>query len=296
MSAPSTDPGESYSGPRVLKPDPKLTPRQIVVNVMVCGAFVVFWLVWTGTWPLPRGEENSDQAAAEFLKQEFHGRALSPDAHDDSTGPVAAVFYIIQSGDAPDTTKAVQFATEQNLGYASPYVIERLESDSPPLRQAARQFLLKMAGRDLGPDPQPWQAWWRDPPRRLLGIVTVGHHSTQVGIPIAGGLLGVFLLMAGLRRRDTFFSTMGGSLLAVSWFLIISTAGIQLVGSVNTVTFGGTEILYYTDHGVVEGLSDARAGGFQLWLLLCLTFVAGPFVIMAGLFVVSGLWNSVSGK
>ncbi|QDV17293.1 hypothetical protein Pan153_19280 [Gimesia panareensis] len=292
MSAPSTDPGESYSGPRVLKSDPKLTPRQIVVNVLVCGAFVVFWLVWTGTWPLPRGEENSDQAS-EFLKQEFPDRALQPDAHEDSTGPVAALFYLIQSGDAPDATKAVQFATEQNLGYASPYVIERLESDSPSLRQAARQFLHKMAGQDLGPDPQPWQAWWRDPPRRLLGIVTVGHHLTQVGIPIVGGLLGVLLLSIGIKRQEPGLSTIGTLLLAVGWFLIFSTAGMLLVGSVNTVTFGGTEILYYTDHGVVEGLSDARAGGMPLFLMLCLLFVAAPLIVLVGVFVIYQWWKSL---
>lgn len=307
MSPTSNDSGElqtdgrqsnQQSGRRGLKDDqsgPRLTPRQTAVNVLLCGGVLLFWLVWTGSWPVPRGEEHSRDAAAVFLKQEFPDRALRPDAQEDSTGPVAVVFYIIQSGETQDAIKAVQFATEQNLGYASPYVIGRLETDSPPLQQAARNFLRKMAGKDLGSQPQPWQEWWSDPPRSLMGVVTVGHDSTQVGIPIASGLLGALLLMTGLRRKNAVYSTIGTSLSALSWFLIISTAGIQLVGGVNTVTFGGIEIDYYTDHGVVEGLSDAKAGGFLLWLLLCLTFVAGPFFMMAGLFVVYQ-WLPKGGK
>lgn len=267
------------------KPTTNLPAWQKPVIVLVCGAVFLFWCVWTGTWPIPRGKENREKAAV-FLKHEFPERELRPSAEERSTAPVAAVFHIIRSGSADDATKAIQFAAEQNFGYASPYVIERLESDDPQLRHATRRFLRKMAGKDYGPNAEAWRKWWSDPTRSLLGVVTAGHHSVQMGIPIASGLLGVFLLSVGPLRKKDGFSALGGGLLVLGWFLFIGTTGIQFVGSFDTFTFGGTEIVYHQDHGVVEGLKDAKVGGAGLWLLLCLIYVAVPFFVMIGVFVV----------
>ena len=188
----------------------KLPAWQTAPVALGCGAVLVFWFVWTGTWPIPRGKENHDKAAA-FLKREFPNGKLRPSAEENSTAPVAAVFYVIRSGSASQATKAIQFAAEQNFGYASPYVIERLESDDPQLRRAARNFLRKMAGKDYGPNATDWKDWWRDPPRSLFGVVTAGHYSVQMGIPIASGLLGVLLLSVGPLRRKPVFSILGSA-------------------------------------------------------------------------------------
>jgi hypothetical protein len=268
-----------------VKHGPNLTYRQKMVAVLSIGAVFLFWSVWTGTWPIPRGKENREKAV-EFLRHEFADHVIGPAAEKSSTAPLAAVFYIIQSGEEDDANKAIQFATEQSFGYASPYVIERLESDNTELRHAARQFLQKMSGKDYGSHTQPWKEWWNDPPRKLFGVMTVGHNTVQTGIPIASGFLGILLLIIGSMQRKEFFSVLGTGLFVMGWFLSFSMAGLRLVGSFDTFTFDGIEIVYHQDHGIVEGLKDAKVGGAGLWLLLCLTYVAVPFIVMAGVFVV----------
>ncbi len=55
------------------------------------------------------------------------------------------------------------------------------------------------------------------------------------------------------------------------------TLGLHLVGGFETCTWGETRIVYYSDHGIVLGLEDARTGGFGLWLLLVAAWLVGPF-------------------
>ena len=132
-----------------------------------------------------------------------------------------------------------------------------------------------------------------DPHRSLFGIVTAGHHSVQMAIPIVSGLLGVLLLSVVLKRRKDGLAVLGTGLLVLGWFLFIGTAGIQFVGSFDRCTFEGTEIVYHQDHGVVEGLKDAKVGGAGLWLLLCLIYVAVPLVVMIGVAVFHAWWWSL---
>lgn len=256
------------------KPEPKLTRRENVFVGLIVGGLFLLWLVWTGTWPIPRGQLNREQAA-EFLKREFPDRNLDPDPEDSVTAPVAALFHVIRHGEPEVAARAIAFAGEQDYGYASPYVIERLESDNPRLRSAARSYLRKMSGADLGPRAEAWKAWWRDPPRSLLGIATVGHNSFHIAIPVAALLAGVFLLTTNRRRRD-FVAILGAALLMAGWFILLGTLGMHLVGGFNTCVFGGAPITYWTNHGIVLGLEDARVGGFGLWLLLVAGYAVGP--------------------
>ncbi len=277
------------------KSAPKLSRRQNAVIGLSCGAVFLFWSVWTGTWPIPRGKENREKAA-KFLREQFPDRELQPTAENSSTAPVAAVFHIIRSGKAEEATKAIQFAAKQNFGYGSPYAIERLESDDPQLRTAARQFLRKMAGKDYGSNPRAWSDWWGDPPRSVLGIVTAGHYFVRMAIPIVSGVLGLLLLSIGSHRQNEGISALGSALAVLGWFLLIATTGLQFVGSFDTCTFGDDKIVYNSDHGVVEGLGDAKAGGAGLWLLLCLIYIAVPFVVIIGAFVVGGVFQKPTGN
>ncbi len=272
------------------KQETHLTGWQNAALVVVCGGLFGFWIFWTGTSPIPHGKEDREQAAA-FLKQHFPDRELRPDMEGSVTAPVAAVFHIIRHGNADEATKAIQFAAEQDFGYASPYVIERLENDDLELREAARDFLRKIAGTDYGPKTKAWSAWWNDPPRNLLGVATVGHDTVQLGLPIGSGLLGLLLFIVGTHFQKEVFSAFGTVLLVLGWFLLFASMGIQFVGSFDTCTFGGTEIVYHQGHGIVEGLEDAKVGGVGLWLLLCLAYVAIPFVLVIG-FVIVHAWRT----
>lgn len=256
------------------KSEPKLTRRETVFVGLILGGLILLWLVWTGTWPIPRGKQNREQAA-EFLKREFPDRKLTPDLKESSTAPVAALFHVIRHGEPEEAARAIAFAGEQDYGYASPYVIERLESDNPRLRTAARSYLRKMSGADLGPRAAAWRSWWRDPPRKLLWIVPVGHNSFHIAIPVTALLAGVFLLTTNRRGRDV-VGALGGALLMGGWLILLGTLGLHLVGGFNTCDFGGTPITYWTNHGNVLGLEDARVGGFGLWLLLVAGYAVGP--------------------
>ncbi len=275
-------------------PQVTLTRWQYVLIFLVGGVIFVLWSWWTATWPIPRGKQNREKSAA-FLEQQFPNRGLSPSAEDNATAPVAAVFHVIRHEKPNDATKAINFAAEQEFGYASPYVIERLESDDRDLRRAARQFLTKMAGKDYGPNAEAWKAWWHDPPRRLAGIATLGHHSFQMAIPVGSALIGGLLFFIGFRMKGDVVSTLGSALMGLGWFLLIVTLGIQYVGSFETCTFGGTEITYHQGHGVVEGLADAYSGGIGLWLTLCAAFVGIPFALAIVIMLI-GQWCSKNGR
>lgn len=254
-----------------------LTRRQSAFVLLAVGGVFVFWTVWTATWPIPRGKENRENAAA-FLKKRFPDRHLTPDFSESATAPVAALFHVVRRGKPDDAAKAIAFGGQQKLGYASPYVIERLESDNPRVRSAARSFLQKMSGTDLGPRAAAWKAWWRDPPRRLLGVVTVGHNSFHFALPIVVMLIGGFLAAVNRRKPRDFIASLAAALLLEGWFLLIGTLGLHFVGGFDTCEFGGTRIAYYSDHGVVLGLEDARVGGGGLWLLLVAAYLVVPLV------------------
>lgn len=51
--------------------------------------------------------------------------------------------------------------TRPLLGGGGFLVLAKLASEGPSERQAARHFLVQIAGHDLGDDPAPWRAWVR---------------------------------------------------------------------------------------------------------------------------------------
>lgn len=250
-----------------------------LIAVAVVGVFGSS-IAWMAMWPIPRGNQNSDQAAA-FLKQQFPKRELSyHNSWLDSTAPVAVVFHLIRHGKPGDAKKAIDFAAGQEFGYASPYVIERLESDDPELRRAARNFLRRIASEDYGPNAAPWKAWWRDPPRSLLGIATVGYNTFQIGVPLVSFLGGALLFLIGLMMRWDFVSGYGGLLMVLGCFVGFGVTSSELVGSFDVCTFGETEITYHQGHGIVEGLEDAKVGGMGLGLLLVAAYCGVGFTLI----------------
>jgi hypothetical protein len=69
---------------------------------------------------------------------------------------------------AHDQLMEVLAATQVDPALARPLlkdggyiVLAKLGSQGMAERQAARRFLVQIAGRDLGDDPEPWQEWLR---------------------------------------------------------------------------------------------------------------------------------------
>src|SRR5438105_14320209 len=153
-----------------------LTTRQKALFVGILAVSGLLWFVSLDT-PIPSGTENREKARA-FLKEQFPDREVSPhdsaSPHDRLIAPVAVVYELIRSGEPEVARRAIGFAAEQRFGYAAPYVIGRLGSGDPELERAAQDYLRTIAGRDHGPDAESWRASWRDPPRKLLGVVSVG--------------------------------------------------------------------------------------------------------------------------
>src|SRR5262249_53917405 len=126
---------------------------------------VVLLLVVPGGNPITTNRQGHDKARA-FVEQLCPGRPLTPPAS--STPPVAALVHLARWGDPGLPRRAIGFVAENHLGQAAPYAIERLGSEDPALRKAARAFLVGVAGEDRGPSAEAWRAWWQDPPRSFL--------------------------------------------------------------------------------------------------------------------------------
>lgn len=242
--------------------------------VALIGVLFFVWLVWLGTAPLPRGHENRDKVGA-FLKEQFPRRSLSPD--DTGAAGVAALFHVIRTAPPEKAAPAIEFAAQQRFGYATPYVIERLEDPDPKLRAAAHSYLVSITGVDHELDADAWRGWWRDPPRRLFGILPVGQHSFEIAVPVCTALLGIFLIV-NRRRLGRAADVSATALLAGAWFFSFMLTTIRLVGSFDSCFFGAERIVYHASHGDVIGLEEARAGGPGLYALLMVAFLATPFV------------------
>jgi hypothetical protein len=245
-------------------------------------------------YPITSGHDNRDNAML-FVKQLYPDRTLSP--ADDSTAAVAVVMGLIRSGDNSCARKAIDFAADNEFGYASPYVIERLESEDGALRHSARAFLIRIAGKDDGPSAEAWRAWWQDPTRWVLGFVPVGQRTLECALPVLVAAVGI--LMWAVRRvrkgRPALSWPLAYIVLLMSWFTTFVIVSRRLVGGFNTCTFGSTTITYHTSHGLVLGLEDARLGGFGLFLLLTVCYLLIPIGI-AGLCFFFHRWLRVFGK
>jgi hypothetical protein len=157
-------------------------------------------------------------------------------------------------------------------------VIGRLGSGDPELEHAAQNFLRTIAGRDYGPDAASWRAWWRDPPRRLLGIASVGHTTLRVALPATLALVGVGALAFGRWRHRLSLVGAGQALLSFAW---VTGGSFLLIHLFNpnffTCTFGAGPIAYFTGQGTVVGLEDAQVSG-----------AAYPFIGLAALMLGTG--------
>jgi hypothetical protein len=248
--------------------------KALVIAVVLPG-FVVM-VVSLGT-SIPTGHENQKKASA-FVQEMFPERALRPGKS--SADAVAVVFHLIRAAEPEVARRAIGFAAEQRFGYAAPYVIQRLGSGDPALEEAAQDYLRTIAGDDYGPGARSWRAWWRNPPRNLLGVV-VGETTFALAVPIVTALSGVLLLKIGGHRRRATAALVGGVLLALAWFMIFNLSMVRLAGGHNTCTFGPARITYYSDHGVVIGLEDARFGEVGVVFGLLAAFMILPLVFCA---------------
>jgi hypothetical protein len=252
--------------------------QQALLLGVVAAAFLL-WAVSSET-PIPSGNENRDKARA-FLKEQFPDREVSPhdseSPHDRLIASVAVVYELIRSGKAEVARRAIEFAAEQRFGYAAPYVIGRLGSGDPELERAAQDYLRTIAGRDYGPDAESWRAWWRDPPRKFLGVVSVGHTTLLIAMPATLALAGVVLMALG-RMGRRFAAQLGPPLVVLAWMMMggYAVGSMRLAGNPSTCTFGSSRITYYA----VVGLEDARVGGTGYMILAFAVISIGMFALM----------------
>jgi hypothetical protein len=242
---------------------------------------LIVYVFPTNPLPFPRDDRKSAQI---FVKQLYPDTVVSP--ADRHSAYVAIVFALIRSGNDADARRAIDFAAGQRFGNASPYVIERLESGDTGLRQAARAFLVDIAGKDYGPSADAWRAWWRNPPRMVLGIVPVGQLTLELATPVLMGIMGLLLwafrrLWKGTPRLSWALAWIV-SLLTL--FMAVSVVAYRLFGAREVCTFGSESLSYYSSHGVVLGLEDARIGDSWLFVL----FTAG-LILLIGILGVGAL-------
>jgi hypothetical protein len=253
--------------------DAGLSKRRTALIVILVAVLWVLWLASLQS-PIPTGKANREQARP-FLKKLFPNRILEP--ADSVTAPVAAIFEVIRSEEPDLARQAIDFAAQQQFGYAAPYVIGRLGSDDPDLEQAAQAFLRQIAGADYGPDSQSWQAWWRNPPQRWLGL-WVPQTTFLIAVPLLSGLAGVGLLRFGGTRPIRGIVELGSALFMVGWFTACISTMMWLIGDPKTCYFGVRHITYYADHGAVIGLEGTKTGGIGLFASLILVYLLVPFI------------------
>jgi hypothetical protein len=253
------------------KPGGELTSRQLAL-LFVLGPVV--WLAMLASLGTPISGGNADrQNALAFLQKILPEHRLVPT--EESSSPIAAVFHVIRSGDPESALQAIHFADVYRLGYAFPYVIGRLGSGDPALEEAARRYLRNIAGVDYGGNAAAWRAWWRNPPRNILGLV-IGEQTFALGFPTLVVITGVLLIRFGNRRSLPRASFIGGVLLVLSWFNLFMLGGTRLMAKHNTCMLGSTPISYFSSKGTVLGLEDARLAGSWFVFVLLAAFVTGP--------------------
>jgi hypothetical protein len=249
----------------------------------------LFWVVMVvslGT-PIPSGRENNRKTAT-FLEELCPDRALEP--ANGYTEPVAALFHLIRTAEPDLARRAINFAAEHEFGHAAPYVIERLESGDAALEATSQGFLRKIAGTDYGPDADGWKAWWRNPPRDLLGF-SVGELTFALGFPTSIALCGLALFVTGGRRRHPNVSFVGGFLLVLVWFNLFGLGMTRLMAKQNSCMFGSTRISYFTSHGTVLGLEDARLAGEWMVFILIVAFAVGQFLLAWAIATACASWR-----
>src|SRR5258708_6424427 len=80
-----------------------------------------------GGSPIPSGGYDQRDNAKSFVQELYPDRTTAP--LNNSTEYLAVVFATIRSGANADARRAIDFAADNQFGNASPYVIERLDSE-----------------------------------------------------------------------------------------------------------------------------------------------------------------------
>jgi hypothetical protein len=265
----------------------KLTPKQTAVFCVVAFSFFAVMVASLGT-PISKGTASRQQTLA-FLGE------LLPE-HDLTTlkgsyDPDAVLFHLIRTGEPEIAQRAIGFAAEHRFGYAMPYVIQRLGSDDPELNETALRYLREITGVDLGSGASAWRAWWRNPPRTILGL-TIGETTFAIGLPTLLLTAGMTFLIIGQRWRLERASVFAVAFLAMTWFNLYNLAMTRLIGKHHECTIGSTRIGYFSGKGKVVGLEDARLAGEWFVFVVLATFIIGPFLFASVYAAVTG-WTPV---
>jgi len=264
----------------------EVTREQLALMFVIGPLFWLVMVVSLGT-PIPSARENRGRTAA-FLEQLCPDRVLTP--AEGSTEPVASLFHLIRTAEPEVARPAIEFAAEHKFGHAAPYVIQRLGSSDAALEATAQGFLRTIAGAEHGPDADGWRAWWRNPPRDLLGVV-VGEQTLAFGFPMIMVLFGVFLLVSGGRWHIPNVSFAGGLLLVLVWFNLFGLGMTRLMAKHSSCTFSSSRINYYSSHGTVLGLEDARLAGEWMVFVLIAAFAIGQFLLAWAIAMMYAFWS-----
>jgi hypothetical protein len=270
----------------------KFPTRNGVVSIVILGGIAVLWF-YSLQPSIPTGRENRDKATA-FLKEQFPDREVSfPEdyrlaRHDQLNAPVAVIYELIRSGEPNVARRAMDFAAEQRFGYAAPYVIERLGSGDPEMERAAQAYLRTIAGSDRGPDAESWRAWWHNPPKRFLGVVTIGQTTLMIAIPATMALAGIALMAFGRMGWQSVLVDVGPPLVGFAWLMGCFLVAQRYIGDPHTCAFGASQVVFYTGYETVVGLEDARVGGIGPWLLLGAIVLFGGLIVMFGCTALAG--------
>jgi hypothetical protein len=202
----------------------------------------------------PRGNENRHKVKL-FLAAQCPKQAVTI-SDEDRLGSVAALYDVIRSGDDEVASRAITFAGENEFGYASPYVIQRLESKNPKVRDAARDFLKAISGTDYGPSKEAWYLWWRDPPKNILGL-KIGQWTFTLATPILVFLWGLLIGTLAWILKNKLASVASMVLtIPLACFQCIVVAFFYGLAEAGSCTFGNHTIKYWSRKGTVVGLED----------------------------------------
>ncbi len=249
---------------------------QWLLGVQFAAMFVALGYV-IGTDPFYTARDV-DEKAGSFVKTLYPDRAVRGDS---PYANIAVVLNLIRSGDNKAARTAIDFAADLNLFCASPYAIERLQSEDAALRQSAHSLLVQVAGKDYGPSTQGWWPWWYNPPRPVLRMGPVGQHTVEAAAPVVIFLLGLLLwavggLIHGSKGRSPWLSWPRAYVMLVppAWMAIVLTCD-RLSAWHKSCTFGSETIRYYTYHAPRGPLLEGTPYGSAIllwglsWLGLC---------------------------
>jgi hypothetical protein len=118
----------------------------------------------------------------------------------------------------------------------------------------------------------------------FLGMGPIGQHTLEWAMPVISFVAGFVLwgLLRMWRGEPRLSIGLFWGLLCVPLFVVWLVVINVLVGSYETCTFDSEMISFYTSHGSVLGLEDARYGQ---GLVLVSLFLWGVYILIGGVVV-----------